>query len=469
LFRVTTHFSGEAAATAKSDGFKIGSLTSRRGCKNCSELVSVVNSLKERCLDLHDELAASRELIQVLQHSIVVNKDQSAALQRLINATESESQRLQFYLETEMQRSQLQSENADYKSRLKEAEEKLRQLEERIVKKNTDIESFRQCVRSKDELIVQLADECRQQTESGAPVDEWLTDAIEPCCEEIQVTDASEQEIDRLRDLVAGYERQNQFLNKELLELHGLLHTLENREIKHVRRYYDMEGQYYQLKSRYLLLLNHFQPNKTLSPNAIEELVKEAKKTLLSGDSQKNTFTDDLGFYLTTWHGVSPDCKDDLLLMAGELQRKSDQIYLKRKKESDELYLDWLTKWDSFLVNFADKLMVPNPELKDLIRSGVPHSYRSRVWKDLIHHWVKEELSDVGTGYFACLCRQAMAISSESYDPAFKQIDLDLTRTLPHNRYFEDLHAEKVEPLRRVLYAYRQHNADIGYCQVKLA
>uniref|UniRef100_A0A915K2K3 Rab-GAP TBC domain-containing protein n=1 Tax=Romanomermis culicivorax TaxID=13658 RepID=A0A915K2K3_ROMCU len=79
---------------------------------------------------------------------------------------------------------------------------------------------------------------------------------------------------------------------------------------------------------------------------------------------------------------------------------------------------------------------------------------------------VKETISEVGHGYYECLYKKANTLNSQdAYDPAMKQIDLDLTRTLPHNKNFEDLNASKIESLRRVLYAYRWHNTDIGYCQ----
>ncbi|KRZ13428.1 TBC1 domain family member 2B [Trichinella zimbabwensis] len=442
----------EASQSAtKLNGFNFSSFPLLRSKKNYDELITVVNALKERCLDLHDEVAASRDLIQVLQNSIVANKDQTAALQRLINATGNESERLQFYLDTESQRAQLQAENEKIKSELQKATDKVKNFEKQLLKQVDDMESYRQALRSKDEIILHLTNECSTQKQ-GSVNSDLIFDAVEPFFEDIEITDVVDQEVDKMKDLVSGYETQNQFLNKEILELHNLIRHMESREVSHTKRYYNMEAQFYQLKSRYLLLLNHFRPNKVLSLNVVEELVKEARKTLLDDRVQCDYFTDDLGFYFTASHNGSGSLNEELIQRAGDLQRKSDQISSKQKKEADELYLDWLTRWDSFLVNFSGKLLEPNSELKQLIRSGVPHAYRARV----------------GTGYFTCLCRQGLAKSSEGYDPSFKQvplIDLDLARTLPHNRHFEDMQAEKIEPLRRVLYAYRQHNADIGYCQ----
>ncbi|KRZ87015.1 TBC1 domain family member 2B [Trichinella sp. T8] len=423
-------------SATKLNGFNFSSFPLLRSKKNYDELITVVNALKERCLDLHDEVAASRDLIQVLQNSIVANKDQTAALQRLINATGNESERLQFYLDTESQRAQLQTENEKFKSELKKATDKVKNFEKQMLKQVDDMESYKQALRSKDEIILRLTNECCAQKQDSVNSD-LILDAVEPFFEDIEITDVVDQEVDKMKDLVSGYETQNQFLNKEILELHNLIRHMESREISHTKRYYNMEAQFYQLKSRYLLLLNHFRPNKVLSPNVVEELVKEARKT----------FTDDLGFYFTASHAGSGSLNEELVQRAGDLQRKSDQISSKQKKEADELYLDWLTRWDSFLVNFSGRLLEPNAELKQLIRSGVPHAYRARI------HSLKWALAISP----ACAVRVL---------PNRLKIDLDLARTLPHNRHFEDMQAEKIEPLRRVLYAYRQHNADIGYCQV---
>lgn len=64
------------------------------------------------------------------------------------------------------------------------------------------------------------------------------------------------------KDLVQGYQTQNQFLNKEILELHQVVKNMEQKEHKTAQQLFEARGHYYKLKSRYFLLLNHFQPNK---------------------------------------------------------------------------------------------------------------------------------------------------------------------------------------------------------------
>ncbi|VDK27305.1 unnamed protein product, partial [Anisakis simplex] len=42
---------------------------------------------------------------------------------------------------------------------------------------------------------------------------------------------------------------------------------------------------------------------------------------------------------------------------------------------------------------------------------------------------------------------------------------MDLARTLPTNKFFDEPNSSKISALRRVLCAYRFHNKQIGYCQ----
>ena len=50
-------------------------------------------------------------------------------------------------------------------------------------------------------------------------------------------------------------------------------------------------------------------------------------------------------------------------------------------------------------------------------------------------------------------------------DKCFKQIELDLLRTLPNNRHFEDPNSKGIQRVRRVLRAYACFNQAVGYCQ----
>lgn len=96
----------------------------------------------------------------------------------------------------------------------------------------------------------------------------------------------------------------------------------------------------------------------------------------------------------------------------------------------------------------------------------------------MIYHIVNKELASSGKGYFESLVKRAEGVTSN--DAALRQvfffsliktiffkIDLDVARTLPTNKLFDKAGSEKIQSLRRVLYAFRFHNLSVNYCQVK--
>ena len=134
-------------------------------------------------------------------------------------------------------------------------------------------------------------------------------------------------------------------------------------------------------------------------------------------------------------------------------------------QEKSEKYLEWLQKWDCFLVNYSSTASLSmNPELKQLVRQGVPHTYRPRVWKALVNSITSNLQADTGYGYYGCLIQKAERLDPEA-DAAIRQIDLDLLRTLPTNIHFNDMKSEKMTQLKRVLYAFRCHSKSVEYCQ----
>ena len=75
-----------------------------------------------------------------------------------------------------------------------------------------------------------------------------------------QVSLGTQTETDRLQeglqDTVTAYEMQNKFLNREVLELNQLRQQAIDREQKLFLESSDWEAKFYQIQSKYLLLLN---------------------------------------------------------------------------------------------------------------------------------------------------------------------------------------------------------------------
>ena len=84
--------------------------------------------------------------------------------------------------------------------------------------------------------------------------------------------------------------------------------------------------------------------------------------------------------------------------------------------------------------------MVFQPELKALVRLGVPHEHRATIWKYCIEQCVQETRSLAGDGYYANLLENMKG----KHSPAVKQIELDLLRTLPNNKHYDKLDADGV-------------------------
>ena len=80
------------------------------------------------------------------------------------------------------------------------------------------------------------------------------------------------------------------------------------------------------------------------------------------------------------------------------------------------------------------------PELKLLIRAGIPHEHRNKVWKFCIDYCVRETKKIAGDGYYQNLLENIEGKPS----PAVKQIELDLLRTLPNNKHYDKPDADGV-------------------------
>ena len=95
---------------------------------------------------------------------------------------------------------------------------------------------------------------------------------------------------------------------------------------------------------------------------------------------------------------------------------------------------------------------------QQLLRAGVPHEHRPRVWRWLIRLRV-QHLQAPG-------CYQALLSRGQACKhSAARQIELDLNRTFPNNKHFTCPTSSFPDKLRRVLLAFSWQNPTIGYCQ----
>lgn len=144
-----------------------------------------------------------------------------------------------------------------------------------------------------------------------------------------------------------------------------------------------------------------------------------------------------------------------------KLVAKSRALDLRSLSLSENREISTGVKWENYLASTMNREMIRCVELKNLIRSGIPHEHRSKMWKWCVNLHVKKFKDSAVPGYFQTLLQKAL----EKPNPASKQIELDLLRTLPNNKHYSSPTSEGIQKLRNVLLAFSWRNPDIGYCQ----
>lgn len=126
----------------------------------------------------------------------------------------------------------------------------------------------------------------------------------------------------------------------------------------------------------------------------------------------------------------------------------------------------WRNAWDEFIKDFENIDLSKSSRFKNLLRCGVPQEYRCKVWKALVDLKIGKERQEYGPDYYQSLLEPNRPNEpNKKLNPSSKQIELDLLRTLPNNKYFETLDSSGTIRLRRVLTAFSEHDPKVGYCQ----
>lgn len=101
----------------------------------------------------------------------------------------------------------------------------------------------------------------------------------------------------------------------------------------------------------------------------------------------------------------------------------------------------------------------PCPELKALVRRGIPVAFRSVIWPNIsLSTLVRRRFPP---NYYSSLLTE----SEKLEDKIHEDIEKDLGRTFPDHGYFNRPNSDGTNCLRRVLCAYAVHHPEVGYCQ----
>ncbi|GFS01541.1 TBC1 domain family member 2B [Elysia marginata] len=367
----------------------------------------------------------------------------------------------------EQPREVLQEEQQSTEDELRLHKEMLRHKQKELDVMRAQMKTREECVGAGDDGIQEIL---RQRDKHIMELEYCRQELIE---EKAQLS----QELRCLQaaDACRAYEAQNQFLTSEILEQKALRENDEAREKVYIMNAASLEAKYYKMMSKYLFLLDEVKApvrggEEAKTQDVVNRLLEEAldSESAQSMDEdhhgQKAAFIssqgkeyDHYGFlkYNPAADGALPSRAKHLNHQANELDymiRDADDVTSKK------------IKWENFMVGVthSGRCLTRSPELKALLRLGVPKEFRERIWKGCIDLHVKSNRIKLGDNYYRDL--QERAAQNKS-NPAIKQIELDLLRTLPDNCHFQKIDSEGICKLRRVLLCYSVHNPCIGYCQ----
>ncbi|KAL8197000.1 UNVERIFIED_CONTAM: TBC1 domain member 2B [Gekko kuhli] len=444
----------EIIATSRSRNSLDSPLGECNGSKGASEMQLKFQSQQEELERLTKELLSQKELVRLLQQTVRSSQYDKYFPGHLCDV--SPKGQLELLRQKDHQILGLN----DQLERLTLEKESLRQearsLKGTVGELSERLGMLMETIQAKDEVIVKLSRELTEcQEQASSPGGSAQAPASSSANKELQ-------ELDRLKDSLQGYKTQNKFLNKEILELSALRRNAENRERDLVAKCTSLEAKLCQVESKYLILLQEMKTpvcSEEQRPNhdVVAQLLEDALRVDTSDQPEQTVFKPHLvsEYDIYGFRTVPEDDEEErLVAKVRALDLKSLSL-----TESQETSLG--VKWENYLASTVNREMARCVELKNLIRSGIPHAHRSKMWKWCVSLHAKKFKDSTEPGYFQNLLQNAL----KKQNPASKQIELDLLRTLPNNKHYASPTSEGIQKLRNVLLAYSWRNPDIGYCQ----
>ncbi|KAM5170900.1 TBC1 domain family member 2B isoform 2-T3 [Mantella aurantiaca] len=415
-----------------------------------SDLQIKVHSQQGELEKLRRELSSQKELVKLLQQSLgsfqydkylpsPLSDGPSKDHMKLLQQKDEQIQELSRLLERRDQEKEIRHQQAE-------------ELRHSMADLKDQLNMMMETIQAKDEVIMRLSrqiSDFEQTSPSSGKSSEGLV--------------SSQEELSRLQDSLHGYKAQNKFLNKEILELSALRRNSEKREQELEAKYSTLEAKMCQIESKYLVLLQEMKmpvcsDGEGPDRDMVNQLLEDALK-VDTAEHPEHTFIrphtmskhDIYGFQ------ILPEDEDD----EERLVAKVRALEIKSLSLSDNQEISTVVKWENYFAGMVNREMVRSPELKNLVRNGIPHQHRSKMWKLFVNQHIKKLKEELAPDYFETLLRNALV----KQNPASKQIELDLMRTLPNNKHYTSSTSAGIQKLRNVLLAYSWRNPDIGYCQ----
>ncbi|XP_038053263.1 TBC1 domain family member 2B-like [Patiria miniata] len=452
-------------------------------CAHCRKLHSELNSVQEELELVENEACASQEVITMLHKQLTATQMEHSTNDIFLQS-KTDKDKLLILNRKDKQLIQLEQLLQEMREDRDNVMDQLRAKEREVDQLKEQTSMCMEMIAAKDQVVMSLTlklhdleqkEPIRLTTTPKGTIQSRPVDGPQGrnstsfTRQTTNIPSVDQAAFDRLKDACQAFETQNKFLNTEILELNTIRENDLLRERMMFEKYSELEAQYYRTQSKYLLLLDQMKTPKRGSDYSVaetdDELISRLIEEAIESDTNdvqqptnkavNNGGYDRFGFMQQLEQ--SGEEASTLASKAAVAKRKSEEIESLRSNRGVSVSI----KWENYLVQHGDGELTKTLELKSLVRQGIPHEYRHRVWKAMVEWRVKRDKELTGPGYYDKL------LKSEKFkmNPATKQIELDLLRTLPTNKNFDNIESKGIPCLRRVLKAYSVHNPAIGYCQ----
>ncbi|KAM9356801.1 TBC1 domain family member 2A [Symphorus nematophorus] len=400
---------------------------------------------------LMEEVKAQKELVWILHKALEASQLEKRTCAEFLAAT-GEQERLELLRHRERQAADLRGRLEDAKAEVDATRRTLAQRDTQVADLQENIQMLKEKNNAKQEVIIKLSDQvtsCMSEPRRSIPS---CGDSLDS-----QTFRQLQQENENLKDDIEAYKTQNRFLNSEIHQLTRLWRTSSEQEKNLMVKCAYLEASNCQVESRYLGVLRQLQDTKSLDPvqrGAVQKMIEDALKGELKSVVKLNTDRDhdEYGFKIIPDYEVE-DMK--LLAKIQALEIRSHNLL-----HQDSVDRPLLSRWAQYLASRSNDDLCPSPELKGLLRGGVPQEYRPRLWTWMVRARTRT-IREQHPQRYQELCEK----SRTSPHPASRQIQLDLHRTLTTNQHFSSPSSPALQQLRRVLLAFSWQNPAIGYCQ----
>ncbi|XP_023131803.2 TBC1 domain family member 2A [Amphiprion ocellaris] len=400
---------------------------------------------------LMEEVKAQKELVWILHKALEAAQLEKRTCAEFL-AEEGEQERLELLRHRERQAADLRGRLEEAKTEAEAARRSLAQRDVQLAELQDNVRMLTEKNNAKREVIIKLSDQVTaclsEPRRSGSPSGTSL---------DSQTFKQLQQEMDNLKDDIEAYKTQNKFLNSEIYQLTKLWRKSSEQEKSLLVKCAHLEATNCQAESRYLGVLRKLQEAKSLDPaqrEAVQKMIEDALRgelksvTKLSMDRDH----DEYGFK------IIPDYEVEDMKLLAKIQALEIRSHNLLHQNAVERPL--LSRWAHYLAGRSEHDLCPSPELKVLLRGGIPQEYRQRVWRWMVRARTRS-IRERHPQRYQQLCEK----SRTSPHPASRQIQLDLHRTLTTNQHFSSPSSPALQQLRRILLAFSWQNPAIGYCQ----